>query len=46
VGTLCRIIKDSANCEALMKAPTAAAFVQTLTNLEARVLGSGPGPRR
>jgi mannitol/fructose-specific phosphotransferase system IIA component (Ntr-type) len=41
VGMLCRIIKDSANCEALMKAPTAAAFVQTLIDIEARVQGSG-----
>ena len=26
VGMICRIIKDSASCEALMKAPTATAF--------------------
>jgi mannitol/fructose-specific phosphotransferase system IIA component (Ntr-type) len=44
-GMLCRILKDDANCEALMKAPTAAAFVQTLTDLEARVLGAGIRPR-
>jgi len=45
VGTLCRIIKDPANCEALMTAPTAAAFVRTLVDLEARVLGTASGPR-
>ena len=49
VGMLCRIIKDPANLGALMQAPTAAAFIQTLTDLEARVRAPaaglcGPGP--
>jgi mannitol/fructose-specific phosphotransferase system IIA component (Ntr-type) len=45
VGMLCRIIKDSANREALLQAPTPADFVQTLLNLESRVLTSAPSPR-
>ena len=39
---LCRIIKDAPNCEALMKAPTAADFVQTLIDIEAQVQRFGP----
>jgi mannitol/fructose-specific phosphotransferase system IIA component (Ntr-type) len=45
VSILCRIIKDSANRDALFNAPTSAVFVQTLLNLEARVLASAPSPR-
>jgi mannitol/fructose-specific phosphotransferase system IIA component (Ntr-type) len=45
VGILCRIIKDSANREALLQAPTPADFIQTLLNLESRVLTSGSSPR-
>jgi mannitol/fructose-specific phosphotransferase system IIA component (Ntr-type) len=44
VGVLCRIIKDSANRDALLQAPTSAEFLQTLLDIEARVLGLGPSP--
>jgi mannitol/fructose-specific phosphotransferase system IIA component (Ntr-type) len=45
VGMLCRIIKDAANLETLLKAPTTADFIQTLLALEARVQASAPrGP--
>ena len=45
VGMLCRIIKDAANLETLLKAPTTADFIRTLLALEARVQASGPrGP--
>ncbi len=44
VGMLCRIIKDSANCEALLQAPTPADFVQTLLALEARAQAPRPRP--
>jgi mannitol/fructose-specific phosphotransferase system IIA component (Ntr-type) len=40
VGVLCRIIKDPANCEALLSASTAEDFMQTLLDLEARVLAA------
>jgi mannitol/fructose-specific phosphotransferase system IIA component (Ntr-type) len=44
VGVLCRIIKDSANRDALLHAPTAADFIRILADLEVRVLGPGPAP--
>jgi mannitol/fructose-specific phosphotransferase system IIA component (Ntr-type) len=40
VSVLCRIIKDPANCEALLSAPTAEDFVRTLLDLEASVLAA------
>jgi mannitol/fructose-specific phosphotransferase system IIA component (Ntr-type) len=45
VAALCRIIKDSANRDALLHAPTAADFIQTLLDLESRMPGAGPAPR-
>lgn len=45
VGVLCRILKDAANRDALLHAPTAGDFIQTLLDLESRVLGLGPAPR-
>lgn len=45
VSVLCRIIKDPANCDALLHAPTSEAFLQTLLDLEACVLASVPSPR-
>jgi mannitol/fructose-specific phosphotransferase system IIA component (Ntr-type) len=45
VGALCRIIKDSANRDALLKAPTVADFIQILLDLEARAPGFCPAPR-
>ncbi len=45
VSALCRIIKDSGNRDALLQAPTAADFIQTLQDLEARVLVPRPAPR-
>jgi mannitol/fructose-specific phosphotransferase system IIA component (Ntr-type) len=45
VGMLCRVIKDPASCDALMKAPTAPAFIQALHDLEMGVLAGGSGPR-
>ena len=44
LGALCRIIKDSANRDALLRAPTAANFVETLLAIEARLFGPGPAP--
>jgi mannitol/fructose-specific phosphotransferase system IIA component (Ntr-type) len=46
VGMLCRIIKDPSNCESLMKAPDAPAFVRTLLDMERRVQAgrSRPSP--
>lgn len=46
VGVLCRIIKDSANRDALLQAASAAEFIQTLADLETRVLGPGSAPGR
>jgi mannitol/fructose-specific phosphotransferase system IIA component (Ntr-type) len=45
VGVLCRILKDAANRDALLHAPTTGDFIQTLLDLESRVLGLGPAPR-
>ncbi|MDD3179861.1 MAG: PTS sugar transporter subunit IIA [Opitutaceae bacterium] len=42
VGALCRLIKDDANRDALLAAPTPEAFIQTIRELEARVLKLAP----
>lgn len=39
VGALCRLIKDAASRDALMAAPTPEAFIQTVTELENKILG-------
>jgi mannitol/fructose-specific phosphotransferase system IIA component (Ntr-type) len=39
VGALCRLIKDAASREALMAAATPEAFIQTVTELETKILG-------
>ena len=39
VGALCRIIKDQANRDALLAAPTPEAFIATVRALEDRILG-------
>ena len=39
VGALCRLIKDNANRDALMAAPTPEAFIATVVDLESKVLG-------
>jgi mannitol/fructose-specific phosphotransferase system IIA component (Ntr-type) len=44
VSVLCRIIKDSKNREALLEAGTPADFLETLLQLEARVLAPGSAP--
>jgi mannitol/fructose-specific phosphotransferase system IIA component (Ntr-type) len=45
VSALCRIIKDTANCDALLHAPTAADFIRIILELEARLLAPGPAQR-
>jgi mannitol/fructose-specific phosphotransferase system IIA component (Ntr-type) len=42
VGALCRLIKDDANRDALLRAPTPEAFIETIRDLEARVLKLAP----
>ena len=39
VGALCRLIKDAANRAALLAAPTPAAFIATVKQLEDKILG-------
>ena len=39
VGALCRLIKDEANRNALLTAPTPEAFIATVTELENKILG-------
>ena len=39
VGALCRLIKDAANREALLRAPTPEAFIATVVELENKLLG-------
>ena len=39
VGALCRLIKDAANREALLRAPTPEAFIATVVELEHKLLG-------
>ena len=39
VGALCRLIKDPASREALMAAPTPEAFIETVKELENKLLG-------
>jgi mannitol/fructose-specific phosphotransferase system IIA component (Ntr-type) len=39
VGSLCRLIKDVANREALLAAPTPEAFIATVKELEDKLLG-------
>jgi len=39
VGSLCRLIKDAANREALLTAPTPEAFIATVKELEDRIFG-------
>ena len=39
VGSLCRLIKDAANREALLAAPTPEAFIATVQALEDKLLG-------
>jgi mannitol/fructose-specific phosphotransferase system IIA component (Ntr-type) len=39
VGSLCRLIKDAANREALLAAPTPEAFIATVKELENKLLG-------
>ena len=39
VGSLCRLIKDAANREALLAAPTPEAFIATVQELEDKILG-------
>lgn len=39
VGALCRLIKDAASRDALLAAPTPEAFIQTITELENKILG-------
>jgi mannitol/fructose-specific phosphotransferase system IIA component (Ntr-type) len=41
VGALCRLIKDESSRAALMAAPTPADFVQTVIELENKILGPG-----
>jgi mannitol/fructose-specific phosphotransferase system IIA component (Ntr-type) len=38
VGSLCRLIKDAPNREALLTAPTPEAFIATVKGLEDKVL--------
>ncbi len=44
VATLCRIVKDSANREDLLGAPTAADFIRILRDLETRLAGRIQAP--
>ncbi|HVT72803.1 MAG TPA: PTS sugar transporter subunit IIA [Lacunisphaera sp.] len=39
VGALCRLIKEESSRAALLAAPTAEAFIATVTDLENRILG-------
>ncbi|MDI1318865.1 MAG: PTS sugar transporter subunit IIA [bacterium] len=39
VGSLCRLIKDAPNREALLAAPTPEAFIATVKELEDKILG-------
>lgn len=39
VGSLCRLIKDAPNRDALLAAPTPEAFIATVVELEDRILG-------
>ncbi|HLP24446.1 MAG TPA: PTS sugar transporter subunit IIA [Acidobacteriota bacterium] len=39
VGALCRLIKDASSRDALMAAATPEAFIQTVTELENKILG-------
>ena len=39
VGALCRLIKDETNRTALLAAPTPAAFIATIVELENKILG-------
>jgi mannitol/fructose-specific phosphotransferase system IIA component (Ntr-type) len=39
VGSLCRLIKDASSREALLNAPTPEAFIDTVKDLEHKVLG-------
>ena len=45
VGALCRIVKDAANREALLHAPTTADFIRILLDIESRMPGHGPALR-
>ncbi len=40
VGSLCRLIKDAPHREALLAAPTPAAFIATVRELENKIFGS------
>lgn len=44
VSSLCKILKDSANREALMSATTPEAFIQAVLTAENRLTGAGAAP--